>query len=53
MLVEYIQKYIAAEDKGDKKSMRQIERVLARLGMDRATLIMLAGEERLLCEESH
>lgn len=52
MLVDYIRKYIAAEDTGDQKGMRQIERELSRLGMDKATLLMLSGEERLLCKES-
>ena len=45
MLAEYIHNYVDAYLKQDKKEMRQIEGILVRLGMDRATLISLVKEE--------
>lgn len=46
MLEEYIKQYVTAQKGGDKKEMRRIENDLRRLGMDRATLIVLAREYR-------
>ena len=43
MLQEYITKYIAAKNAGDKKTMSRIERDLSKLGMDRHTLLTLTG----------
>lgn len=41
MLADYIEQYREAMANGDKKTMREIERELAKLGMDRMTLRML------------
>lgn len=43
MLQDYIREYFAAKQKNDTKIMRRIERELARLGMDKATLNVLCG----------
>ena len=45
MLEEYLKAYLDAYKKGDEKAMRQIERDLSLLGMDKATLQILAKEE--------
>ncbi len=39
MLNDYIQPYISAMKEGDKKKMEWIERDLAKLGVDRYTLL--------------
>lgn len=46
MLSEYIHAYIAARKNGDKKEMERIEKDLEKLGMDRATLLMVVEEEQ-------
>ena len=45
MLKDYIDQYIWAKQQGDEKEMRRIERDLEKLGMDKATLLMLIQEE--------
>lgn len=42
MLSDYIEMYKKAMQKDDKKEMARIEKQLARLGMDKATLVTLA-----------
>lgn len=52
MLNDYIQSYIAAKKEGDKKKMEQIERDLAKLGMDRMTLRAVVADtekNQLIC----
>lgn len=44
MLSDYLKSYIAARQNGDTKTMRRIERDLASLGMDAATLHSLTHE---------
>lgn len=44
MLNDYIQSYIVAKKKGDKRKMEQIERELQRLGMDRMTLLAVVSD---------
>ncbi len=44
MLNDYIQSYIAAKKKGDKRKMEQIEMDLQRLGMDRMTLLAVVAD---------
>lgn len=44
MLSDYIQSYIEAKGKADKPKMKQIERDLGRLGMDKLTLLTLVKE---------
>ena len=47
MLSDYINDYIDAIIAKDEKKMRKIEKELARIGMDRYTLVTLAKEEYL------
>ena len=44
MLGDYINAYKQALAKGDEKTQRKIERELRSLGMDKATLMLLARE---------
>ncbi len=44
MLQDYIDAYEVAIRKGDKKAAEKIEKDLARLGMDKATLMLIVGE---------
>lgn len=44
MLGEYIEQYKKAMEEGDKKEMERIEKDLAKLGMDKMTLMLLAKE---------
>lgn len=44
MLNDFIQSYIAAKEDGDRKKMEQIERDLAKLGMDSMTLRSVVAE---------
>lgn len=44
MLNDYITDYIKAKRDNDTKSMKQIEKDLAKLGMDKATLLVLVEE---------
>lgn len=44
MLSDYIDRYCAAQSKGDTKEMARIERDLQRLGMDVMTLKVLVRE---------
>lgn len=46
MLDDYIKEYVVAQNNNDIKAMRKIEANLARLGMDRMTLKILADETR-------
>lgn len=46
MLSDYIDAYEAAIRRGDKKAAEKIEKDLARLGMDKATLMLIVGETR-------
>ena len=50
MLEEMVKNYVEALKKRDKKTMRQIEGTLFKVGMDKYTLIFLARE--LLMEEA-
>ena len=44
MLSDYIDEYAAAKKNGDEKKMKQIERDLASLGMDKHTLLTILKE---------
>lgn len=44
MLNDYITAYIKAKKDNDTKFMKQIEKDLARLGMDKSTLLVLVKE---------
>ncbi len=44
MLTDYIDRYREALKQGDHKTAREIERALAMLGMDRATLMVIVKE---------
>lgn len=44
ILSDYIEAYIKAKQNDDKKTMERIEMELATLGMDKATLNILANE---------
>ena len=46
MLEEYIRQYEEAVAAGNKAAAEQIERELAGLGMDRATLLILVKERQ-------
>lgn len=45
MLGEYVDRYIEAYRAGDKKLMKNIERDLSIVGMDKYTLMILVGEK--------
>lgn len=46
MLSEVIDMYIAALDKKDKKEQERLEKKLYRLGMDKATLMIIVRERK-------
>lgn len=46
MLEDYIRQYEEAAASGNKSIMKRIEKDLEKLGMDRATLLVLVKERR-------
>lgn len=46
MLSEVIDMYINALEKGDKKEQERLEKKLYRLGMDKATLMIIVREKK-------
>lgn len=46
MINDYLIEYEEAMEKGDSKRMRQIERDLASVGMDKMTILVLIDERR-------
>ena len=45
MLSEWIDLYIKARANGDKKEQERIEKALAKVGMDKMTLMVIAKEK--------
>ena len=52
MLTDYIDRYKEALKQGDHKTAMEIERALAMLGMDRATLMVIEKKWRYQNERS-